>query len=131
MGKPWNKCRLVAEEGFAYNVYHCKDPYGNVVTCANNCRGVDPNAIVIGGTALLAATATVPVALQVITTLGLGGIGLGGAGTVANGLCPIGWCNVRSQFDMSKIVTCSSLQVRGRCCMIQNVRGRLRCPSRC
>ena len=96
MGKPWDKCRLVAEEGFAYNVYHCKDSYGEVVTCANNCRGVDPNAIVIGGTAVLAATATVPVGLQFIATLGLGGIGLAGVGAVANEMCPVGMCPVRT-----------------------------------
>ena len=25
------------------------------MTCANNCKGVDPNSVIIGGTALLAA----------------------------------------------------------------------------
>ena len=131
MGKPWDKCRLVAEEGFAYNVYHCKDPYGEVVTCANNCRGVDPNAIVIGGTAVLAATATAPTGLAVIA-LGLGGVGLVGAGAMANGMCPPTMCRVRTQFHhLNKLATYSSLQVRGRCCMFQNVRGMLRCPSRC
>ena len=98
-GKPFDKCRLVAEEGFAYNLYQCKDPWGANVTCANNCRGVDPNAVVIGGTAVLAATATVPIGLQLISALGLGGIGLAGAGTVANGMCPIGSCPVRHIFN--------------------------------
>ena len=37
---------------------HCgpfQDSGGNNLTCANNCRGVDPNSVIIGGTALLAA----------------------------------------------------------------------------
>ena len=34
------------------------------MTCANNCRGVNPNAVVIGGTAVLAAAAVTP--LQVL-----------------------------------------------------------------
>ena len=41
-GKPFDKCRLLAEEGFAYNLFQCKDGRGQIVTCANNCRGVDP-----------------------------------------------------------------------------------------
>ena len=108
-------------------MYHCKDFYGEVVTCANNCIGVDPNAIVIGGTAVLAATATAPTGLAVIATLGLVGVGLVGAGVMAPAMC-----RVRTQFHhQNTLVTYSSLQVQGRCCMFQNVRGRLRCPSRC
>ena len=34
-----------------------QDSENKTLTCANNCRGVDPNAVVIGGGALLAATA--------------------------------------------------------------------------
>ena len=34
-----------------------QDFENKTLTCANNCRGVDPNAVVIGGGALLAATA--------------------------------------------------------------------------
>ena len=26
------------------------------MTCANNCRGVNPNSVIVGGTAVLAAT---------------------------------------------------------------------------
>ena len=32
-----------------------QDKGGNNMTCANNCRGVDPNAVIIGGGAVLAA----------------------------------------------------------------------------
>ena len=31
-----------------------QDSGGNNMTCANNCRGVDPNSVIIGGTAVLA-----------------------------------------------------------------------------
>ena len=45
-------------------LYIPQDVHGNNMTCANNCRGVNPNAVVIGGTAALAAAAVTP--LQVI-----------------------------------------------------------------
>ena len=35
------------------------------MTCANNCKGVNPNAVDIGGTAVLAAAAVTP--LQVLS----------------------------------------------------------------
>ena len=41
-GKPFDKCRLVSEEGFSYNLYQCKDPWGAKVTCANNFRRIFP-----------------------------------------------------------------------------------------
>ena len=56
--------------------------YGN---CANNCRGVDPNAIIGGGVAAAAATAVAGSAL-VSPALGVGGLGaaaaVGGAMTM-------------------------------------------------
>ena len=45
-------------------LYIPQDVHGNNMTCANNCRGVNPNAVVIGGTAVLAAAAVTP--LQVL-----------------------------------------------------------------
>merc|ERR1719400_580133 len=39
-GTKWNKCRLHAEEGYAYNIYTCKSSDGRNLTCANNCLGV-------------------------------------------------------------------------------------------
>eukprot|EP00090_Calanus_glacialis_P006443 TRINITY_DN15014_c0_g1_i2.p1 TRINITY_DN15014_c0_g1~~TRINITY_DN15014_c0_g1_i2.p1 ORF type:complete len:509 (-),score=78.22 TRINITY_DN15014_c0_g1_i2:81-1556(-) len=113
-GKPFDKCRLIATEGFAYNIFQCKDGRNNSVLCSNNCKGVDPNAVVIGGSAVLAATAAASVGFLIPAIFGFGGIALAGGSTVANEMCPIGWCNIR-----------------GRCCMIQLVRRRLRCPSRC
>ena len=55
------------------------------MTCANNCKGVDPNSVIIGGSAVLgAATATG------ITLLQAGGLTVGGAGAaaLAMGRCP-------------------------------------------
>eukprot|EP00090_Calanus_glacialis_P043693 TRINITY_DN77410_c0_g1_i1.p1 TRINITY_DN77410_c0_g1~~TRINITY_DN77410_c0_g1_i1.p1 ORF type:complete len:204 (-),score=31.04 TRINITY_DN77410_c0_g1_i1:27-575(-) len=112
-GKPFDKCRLLAQEGYAYNLYQCKDQKGRDVICANNCKGVDPNNVVVGGSAVLAAAAVGGIS-SLAMVFGIGTVALAGAGTVANGLCPIWSCNVR-----------------GRCCNIQSVRGRLRCPSNC
>ena len=50
------------------------------MTCANNCRGVNPNAVIIGGTAML-AVATVS-SLQVLMPLGLGAAAFGGGAVV-------------------------------------------------
>ena len=98
-GKPFDKCRLLAAEGFAYNLFQCRDQYNRSAICANNCKGVDPNAVVIGGTAILAATAIVGTASLIPAYLGFGALALAGGGaTVANGLCFVGFCNVSIQF---------------------------------
>ena len=62
--------------------------------CANNCKGVDPNAIIVGGTAILGATATVGVGILIPPFLGA--LTLGGA--IANGMCLLGTCNVSDYF---------------------------------
>merc|ERR1711971_892709 len=54
-GTVWDECKLESEEGYAYNVYTCRDSDGNRLSCANNCKGVDPNSVIIGGGAVLAA----------------------------------------------------------------------------
>ena len=60
---------------------------------------MDPNAVIVGGTALLAATATVGLGSLLTPVIGLGGIFLAG-GTVANGMCPIGSCNVSCSYQI-------------------------------
>ena len=50
------------------------------MTCANNCKGVNPNAVIIGGTAVLLAAAVTP--LQVLT-VGVGAAVAAGGGAVA------------------------------------------------
>ena len=78
--KVWDKCQLYTPvEGLAYNVNQCientHDGTARYSNCANNCIGVDPNAIIGAGVA--AATAT---ALGVLSPfLGFGGVGAIGA----------------------------------------------------
>ena len=93
-GNRFDKCRLLFQEGFAYNLFQCKDQHGNIAICANNCKGVDPNAVIVGGTAVLAATAGGGLAYLISAALGIGGLSLAGGSTVANGMCPVGTCNV-------------------------------------
>ena len=64
----YDSCRLYAEEGIAKNVFQCIDDQVSPVSytayaklilqnrfsvCPNNCRGVNPNSIVGGGTSRL------------------------------------------------------------------------------
>ena len=127
---------------------HSQDRYGNNMTCANNCRGVNPNAVIIGGTAVLAAAAVTP--LQVLTPLGLGALG-GGAAVVGQMMnrrsCPATRpCRVIDTFphdlhttsQMVKLKTCF-LQARDRgtprrrkCCRPFGAgQGMVRCPRVC
>ena len=60
------------------------------MTCANNCLGVNPNAVIIGGSAVLAAATVTP--LQVLggvaaSTLAAGG-GAAVVGQMMNRSCP-------------------------------------------
>ena len=59
------------------------------MTCANNCKGVNPNAVIIGGTAVLAAST---VTLQQVLTIGAGVAAAGGGaavvGQIVNQGCP-------------------------------------------
>ena len=40
---------------YSGNTFFCVDTAGELAACANNCPGVDPNAIVVGGAALATA----------------------------------------------------------------------------
>ena len=81
-GELFDQCRLYAEEGIAKNVYQCQVNYrvDNIdykfrATCANNCRGVDPNSIIGGGVAAVALTG---IAGQSLLAPALGAAGLAG-----------------------------------------------------
>ena len=76
-GELFDQCRLYAEEGIAKNVYQCivKNSNGFRATCANNCRGVDPNSIIGGGVAAVALTG---IAGQGLLAPALGAAGLAG-----------------------------------------------------
>ena len=88
------KCQLDGSEGFSYNIYQCEDKTGNLGTCANNCRGVNPNSILIGGVAPFFAFAAglsfLTPALQGAAGLGAGVVGMGGMGVGPSigGQCP-------------------------------------------
>ena len=61
--------------------------------CSNNCRGVNPNAIIIGGTAVAIAAAVSqtlllsPAAIGVVG-LGAGAVGVGAASGLFRNQCP-------------------------------------------
>ena len=80
----WKECRLQGAEGFSYNIYQCKNKEGELGVCANNCKGVNPNSIIIGGFAPvaivgLAAQGFLQPALIGAAGLGAGAIGVGAA----------------------------------------------------
>ena len=52
------------------------------MTCANNCKGVNPNAVIIGGSAVLAAST---VTLQQVLTISAVGVAAAGGGAAAVG----------------------------------------------
>ena len=97
------------------NFYTCTNARGLRAVCANDCPGVDPNAIVIGGEVALLSLAIASSSVDLVGPLlgagvGLAGLGLGG---VAMNACP---CRSR---------------LTGQCCTPRNVRGRRICPQDC
>ena len=83
---------------YAENLNLCIDNWGNLAHCANNCLGVDPNAVVIGGSAILAsAIGGLGVIQSVITVGAITTVGAGGM-AVAMGVCPPPFCQVCMHF---------------------------------
>ena len=93
----FDQCRLYSGEGFAYIINRCRDEKGLYAACANNCVGVNPNAIVIGGTAVVAGAG-----VGALGYLTLGGGAAAAAGVGSLGLmaaCPRPlFCQVPTQF---------------------------------
>ena len=59
----------------------CGNGQGKVATCHNNCKGVDPSAIIGAGVAAVVASGVAgQAALPVAGALGLGGLGAVGGG---------------------------------------------------
>ena len=86
----WDKCRLQGAEGFSYNIYQCQNKEGETGVCANNCKGVNPNSIIIGGFATVAVAGVAAQSTLQAAVLGVGGLGAA-AGIGAMGLvqqCP-------------------------------------------
>jgi hypothetical protein len=108
------------------NFFTCQTSSNVTAVCANNCPGVDPNAVVVGGEgALLSIAAAASVAAAgpglMGPALGAGSIlAMFGLGTMAMGgnraACPPGQCRAR---------------IGGGCCPFVNLRGRNACPSSC
>ena len=114
-GTTWGQCRLQGAEGFSYNIYQCQDESGHLGTCANNCKGVNPNSIIIGGfapiaVAGLAAQGFMAPALIGAAGLGAGALGMGatmgGVGTNLGRQCPnTRPCRVKEQMLARYIYT--------------------------
>ena len=88
--KTWSECRLQGAEGFSYNIYQCQNREGEFGLCANNCKGVNPNSIIIGGFATVAVAGVAAQSTLQAAVLGVGGLGAV-AGIGAMGLvqqCP-------------------------------------------
>ena len=65
-----------------------QDQSGHNMTCANNCRGADPNSVIIGGGAVLAASAVGGLSFfGLAPALGLGAVAAA-AGGMALTQCP-------------------------------------------
>ena len=74
------------------------------MTCANNCKGVNPNSVIIGGDAVLAA-ATVGGVGYLAPALGLGAAAVGGVAVMAAQQCPRSRpCNVRGERGSEKFL---------------------------
>jgi hypothetical protein len=108
-----------------HNFFYCNNTNGNPAICANNCPGVDPNAVVVGGTALLLAPLAVATAGAAPSLLGpalgagsvLAALGLGAVNmNMRRNTCPPGQCRA---------------PLTGGCCRLVQVRGQNTCPSFC
>ena len=108
------------------NGYFCKTknyPFW-IGICTNDCPGVDPNAVVVGGITALASLAAgvslVPdlVAPALIAAVSLAGLGLGSYAMTRSraGTCPAGQC--QAQLDK-------------KCCQAVFINGRQLCPLSC
>jgi hypothetical protein len=105
------------------NFFYCNNTNNARAICANDCPGVDPNAVVIGGTpTVFAVAAAVSFAPQLLpAVLGAGSLlsiyGLGSMAQTNSGApCPPGQCRGR---------------LVQRCCRLVNSEGRLVCPLMC
>jgi len=107
------QCDPYSFEGFSYNVYLCTDTMGNAANCANNCKGVNPNSIGVGGTVITRAS-------------GIGAssqAGILGLQQQREQYCPPGQC-------LNNRGSESTRSSQRRCCRrIRVRRGRLICPS--
>ena len=103
----------------------CIDNHNELAVCANNCLGVDPNAVVIAGTALTTASAfgfLGPISLQTL------GVGLFGAFTLGGGAYMMSGAGGLCMGPLFCITG------QGRCCLIDNISNPVQgfqCPDTC
>ena len=101
--EPWSECSNNGKEGFNENIFQCRNSDGELAICSNNCRGVNPNAIIIGGAAVtIAATVSQTLLLSPAAIgafgLGAGAVGIGAASGFFPSQCPNRTpCQVRHQ----------------------------------
>ena len=128
---PGGKCYLYAYDfdakpAFNLNFYYCLNGKKQPAICANDCPGVDPNSVVIGGEAAL-------LSLAVAATAGPQFLGpVLGAGV---GLAGLGLGGVAMNMDRTRSGPCGAGQCRAqqnrRCCTIMFMNGRQFCPLAC
>ena len=94
------------------------DTFGQLAGCANNCPGVDPAAIIVGGGLVTASAVAGAQVLSSALPLFLGAVGAGagavGVGT-ARAMCVPPFCVASS----------------GQCCLLRGAGRRIRCPASC
>jgi hypothetical protein len=123
----FDRCKLyafdrTAKPAFNLNFYYCQTAKGYDAACANDCPGVDPNAVVVGGAAALFAIAAATSGTNIVGPLlgagvGVAGLGVGGMAMMRQrAACPAGQCRARAI---------------GRCCPLVVINGRQVCPNFC
>jgi hypothetical protein len=130
------QCLLFAElqrtlPNYSRNFYYCTNILGQQALCANDCPGVDPNAIVVGGEVALLSLA---VGLSAGAGPGLLGPALGGvvglAGLGLGGVAAMGTSN-RTRLGGCPAGQCRAQSGSARCCTLELVAGRRLCPVEC
>jgi hypothetical protein len=112
--------------------YYCINTLGQAAICANDCPGVDPNAVVVGGeVAVLALAAGLSAGPSLlgpalggvagVAGLGLAGVAMRAGNSARAGPCRAGQC--RTQMAGS--------QNMSQCCNLVVVRGKRVCPLEC
>ena len=109
---------------YNFNGYYCTTNFETKKICANDCPGVDPNAVVVGGITALASLASGASLIPDLVTPALGaavslaGVGLGSYAMTRSrvGTCPAGQC--QAQLDRQ-------------CCQVVFINGRRLCPLNC
>jgi hypothetical protein len=128
----FSRCMLYAEVGrtlplYNLNFYYCINIRNQQALCANDCLGVDPNAIVIGGEVALISVAAGLSGGPNLLGPALGGVvgvaGLGIGGVVMGGN--------RTRFGGCPANECRAQRGTTRCCRFFVAGGQRLCPFEC